>query len=209
MATDRPEFTPDLSKLDNRYQILTELNRSGDSRAYLARHLELNRDVVIQMLRLPADADDASAEHLASDARILSSSRHQHVIPVLDELSIGDGVLAIVRPRVRGTTLDQLISTVGTIPNVRVADTLEQVGSALEWARTQGVVHRYVSPSGVVFQQGSGKVLVSLEPSPALGAKLPNACDDARTLGELAWRMLAGQRAARLADHDHAAGVTG
>jgi len=196
MATDRPEFTPDLSKLDNRYQILTELNRSGDTRAYLARHLELNRDVVIQVLRLPADADDASAEHLASDARILSSSRHQHVIPVLDELSIGDGVLAIVRPRVRGTTLDQLISTVGTIPNVRVADTLEQVGSALEWARTQGVVHRYVSPSGVVFQQGSGKVLVSLEPSPALGAKLPNACDDARTLGELAWRMLAGQRAA-------------
>ncbi|HTI65790.1 MAG TPA: lysozyme inhibitor LprI family protein [Gemmatimonadaceae bacterium] len=196
MANDRPEFTPDLSKLDNRYQILTELNRSGDTRAYLARHLELNRDVVIQVLRLPAGADDASAEHLASDARILSSSRHQHVIPVLDELPIGDGVLAIVRPRVRGTTLDQLISTVGTIPNVRVADTLEQVGSALDWARTQGVVHRYVSPNGVVFQQGSGKVLVSLEPSPALGAKLPNACDDARTLGELAWRMLAGQRAA-------------
>jgi uncharacterized protein YecT (DUF1311 family) len=196
MANDRPEFTPDLSKLDNRYQILTELNRSGDTRAYLARHLELNRDVVIQVLRLPAGADDASAEHLASDARILSSSRHQHVIPVLDELPIGDGVLAIVRPRVRGTTLDQLISTVGTIPNVRVADTLEQVGSALDWARTQGVVHRYVSPNGVVFQQGSGKVLLAFEPAPTVGTTAPNACDDARTLGELAWRMLAGQRAA-------------
>ena len=196
MANDRPEFTPDLSKLDNRYQILTELSRSGDTRAYLARHLELNRDVTIQVLRLPAGADDASAQHLASDARILASSRQQHVVPVLDELPLGGGAFAIVRPRVRGTTLDQLISTVGTIPNVRVADTLEQVSSALDWARTQGIVHRYVSPSGVVFQQGSGKVLVSFEPSPALGATLPNACDDARTLGELAWRMLAGQRAA-------------
>jgi uncharacterized protein YecT (DUF1311 family) len=196
MANDRPEFTPDLSKLDNRYQILTELSRSGDTRAYLARHLELNRDVTIQVLRLPAEADAASAAHLASDARILSSSRHQHVVPVLEELSLGAGEFAVVRPRVRGTTLEQLISTVGTIPNGRVADTLDQVSGALEWARSQGVVHRHVSPAGVVFQQGSGKVLVSFEPNPALGATMPNACDDARTLGELAWRMLAGQRAA-------------
>ena len=196
MSNDRPEFTPDLSKLDNRYQILTELNRSGDTRAYLARHLELNRDVTIQVLRLPAGADDASIEHLAADARILSSARHQHVIPVLEDLPLGDGAFAIVRPRVRGTTLDQLISTVGTIPNVRVADTLEQVSGALDWARSQGVVHRYVSPSGIVFQQGSGKVLVAFEPNPSLGATMPNACDDSRTLGELAWRMLAGQRAA-------------
>lgn len=196
MANDRPEFTPDLSKLDKRYQILTELSRSGDTRAYLARHLELNRDVVIQVLRLPAETDAASAEHLASDARTLASSRHQHVIPVLEEVPLGPGAFAVVRPRVRGTTLEQLISTVGTIPNVRVADTLEQVSSALDWARTQGIVHRFVSPSGVVFQQGSGKVLVAFEPNPALAATAPNACDDARTLGELAWRMLAGQRAA-------------
>ena len=196
MANDRPEFTPDLSKFDNRYQILTELSRSGDTRAYLARHLELNRDVTIQVLRLAPDANQISAQQLASDARILSSTRHQHVVPVLEELPLGGDAFAIVRPRVRGTTLEQLISTVGTIPNVRVADTLEQASSALDWARAHGVVHRQVSPSGVVFQQGSGKVLVWFEPSPTLGATPPNACDDARTLGELAWRMLAGQRAA-------------
>ena len=196
MATDRPEFTPDLSKLDDRYQILTELNRAGDSRAYLARHLELNRDVMIQVVRLPEGADEASAEDLASDARTLASSRHPHIIPVLEELPLGDGTHAIVRPRVRGTTLEQLISTVWTIPIVRVADTLEQVSGALDWARAQGVVHRHVSPNGVVFQQGSGKVLLAFEPAPMLGTTEPSACDDAQTLGELAWRMLAGQRAA-------------
>ncbi len=196
MATDRPDFTPDLSKLDNRYQILTELNRAGDSRAYLARHLELNRDVTIQVVRLPEGADEASAEHLASDAHILASSRHPHIIPVLEELPLGDGTYAVVRPRVRGTTLEQLISTVGTIPNLRVADTLEQVSGALDWARARGVVYRHVAPTGVVFQQGSGKVLLAFEPAPEIGTSLPNACDDARTLGELAWRMLAGPRAA-------------
>lgn len=198
MSTDRPEFTPDLSKLDNRYQVLTELNRAGDTRAYLARHLELNRDVTIQVVRLPEGASDESAEQLASDAHILASSRHPHIVPVIEELPLGDGggTHAVVRPRVRGTTLEQLISTVGTIPNLRVADTLEQVSDALDWARSQGVVHRHVSPSGVVFQQGSGKVLLAFEPAPMLGATPHGACDDARTLGELAWRMLAGQRAA-------------
>ena len=196
MATDRPEFTPDLSKLDDRYQILTELNRAGDSRAYLARHRELNRDVTIQVVRLPEGADEASAEQLASDARTLASSRHPHIIPVLEELPLGDGTYAIVRPRVRGTTLEQLISTVGTIPNVRVADTLEQVSGALDWARAQGIVHRHISLNGVVFQQGSGKVLLAFEPAPMLDGTMPNACDDAKTLGDLAWRMLAGQRAA-------------
>ena len=45
-------MTPDplnesLSKLDDKYQILTELHHCGESRTYLARHLELNRDVTI------------------------------------------------------------------------------------------------------------------------------------------------------------------
>src|SRR5512146_2565896 len=105
--------TPDLSKLDNRYQILTALNRAGDSRAYLARHLALNRDVMIQVVRLPEGADEPSAEHLASDARPRASSRHAHISPGRGEIALGDRTYAVVRPRVRGTTLEQLISTVG------------------------------------------------------------------------------------------------
>ena len=37
----------DLSKLDKNYQILTELHAEAGSRTYLARHLQLNRDVTI------------------------------------------------------------------------------------------------------------------------------------------------------------------
>jgi hypothetical protein len=50
---DESEFAPDLSKLDNRYQILSELRRARNGRIFLARHTELNRDVTIDVVRVP------------------------------------------------------------------------------------------------------------------------------------------------------------
>ena len=52
--SDESEFAPDLSKLDNRYQILSELRRAQNGRTFLARHTELNRDVTIDVVRVPS-----------------------------------------------------------------------------------------------------------------------------------------------------------
>ena len=92
---------------------------------------------------------------------------------------------AIVRARVRGATLDQLVQTTGAMPVARVATTLEQVHSAIEWARNNGIVHRYVEADAIVFQQGSGRVLIELDPAPLGAGALPDACADARSIGRL------------------------
>src|SRR5678815_420399 len=128
---------------------------------------------------------------LASDAELLSSRRHAHVIPVIEGRWLGDDAFAIVRPRTRGSTLTQLISALGTIPTQRMSGILEQVHNALEWARTNDIVNRSVSPDDIVLQQGSGRVLVAFGRDPE-ATELPNACDDVRTVGQLAWAMLAG-----------------
>src|SRR6185437_12464909 len=72
----------------------------------------------------------------------------------------------------------------------------EQVNGALAWARANGISHRYVSASALIFQQGSGRVLLSLDPPPVATNALPNVCDDARTIGRLATEMLGGVGAA-------------
>jgi len=187
---DESEFAPDLSKLDNRYQILSELRRAENGRTFLARHTGLNRDVTIDVVRVPR-GDDEALRFLASDAELLSSRRHAHVIPVIEGRWLGDDAFAIVRPRVRGSTLTQLISALGTIPTQRMSGILEQVHNALEWARTNDIVNRSVSPDDIVLQQGSGRVLVAFGRDPE-ATELPNACDDVRTVGQLSWAMLAG-----------------
>jgi uncharacterized protein YecT (DUF1311 family) len=187
---DESEFAPDLSKLDNRYQILSELRRARNGRIFLARHTELNRDVTIDVVHVPRGDDDA-LRFLASDAELLSNRRNAHVIPAIEGRWLGDDAFAMVRPRVRGSTLTQLISALGTVPTQRMSGILEQVHNALQWARANGIVNRSVAPDDIVLQQGSGRVLVAFGRDPE-ATELPNACDDVRTVGQLAWAMLAG-----------------
>jgi uncharacterized protein YecT (DUF1311 family) len=191
MSTD--EFAPDLSKLDKDYQILTELHCDSDSHTYLARHLRLNRDVVITVVRAP-DGDAGNAlTHFAADARLLTAMRHPNVVPVIEGVWLDEKTFAIVRARVRGSTLDQLITAVGPVPIARVATTIQQVQAALAWARNGGVVHRRVAPEFLVFQQGNGRVLLSLGVASLPTGAMPDECDDAQTIGQLASDMLSGQ----------------
>jgi serine/threonine protein kinase len=186
------DVSPDLSRLEKDYKILTELHREDGSRTFLARHLGLDRDVTITVSRAPGD-DDKALVHFAADARLLASIRHPNLIPVIEGVWLDEHTLAVVRERTDGSTLDQLISSVGPVPVARVAATIEQVQMALDRVRSDGVVHRNVSPRSVVFEQGNGRVLVSLEPRPLSGDAKPDESDDARTLGRLASDMLSGK----------------
>jgi serine/threonine-protein kinase len=192
---DTDAFTPDLSKLEQDYQILTELHRSPDSRTYLARHLELNRDVTITVVRSDSraavDGGVPSLSRFAGDVERLKTARHPNVIPVIEGRWLGDGTYAVVRARARGATLDQLVSATGAMQTARVASTLEQVQSALDWARSNAIANRSVDPASMIFQQGSGRVLLSFEPSTS--AAMADGCEDARLIGRLGWEMLAGQ----------------
>ena len=181
---------PDLSKLDKNYQILTELHAEGDSRTYLARHLQLNRDVTITVTWL-LDDDHNGLTHFAADAHLLTAMRHPNVTPVIEGIWLDERTFAIVRARVRGSTLEQEIAA-GPAPIARVSTTIQQVESAIGWARRSGVVHRNVTARSIVFQQGNNRVLLSLEPRPLAADAMPGECDDARTLGRVASEMLSG-----------------
>lgn len=178
-----PPEPPDFSKLGSEYQILTELHRDGDTPTYLARHNGLNRDVTITVVR--AAGDRSYLEAFEDDAKLLAEKRNSTMVPVIEGRWLDDHTFAIVRARVRGSTLDQLLSAIGTMPEPRVGSTLRQVAAALGWARANGIKHRRLSPQDIVFQQGSGKVLLAFEP-------WPNPSDDVATIRNLASKMTGG-----------------
>lgn len=190
MPTD--EFAPNLTKLDRNYQILTELHRDGVSRTYLARHLGLNRDVTITIVGA-GDNNDAALPHLASDARLLTAMRHPNIVPVIEGIWLDARTYAVVRARVRGSRVDQLIGKNGPIPIGRVATTIQTVHDAISWARSNGVVHRRVALSSVMFQQGNQRVVLTLELAPFIRGAIPDECDDVRTIGVLASDMMLGR----------------
>jgi uncharacterized protein YecT (DUF1311 family) len=186
------EFSPDLTKLDGDYQVLTELHGEGDSRVFLARHLRLNRDVTISVFRVTSVVSAETLAQFASDAQQLTEARHPHIVPVIDGIWLDDRTFAAVRARVRGATLDQSLGATGPMSIGRVAAAVADIVEALSWARTTGIAQREIAPWDVVFQQGSGRLLIAFEP--AKNAALTRSeCDDARTVRRLAVEMLAGE----------------
>jgi len=186
------EFAPNLNKLDRNYQILTELHRDGVSRTYLARHLGYNRDVTITVVGA-GDTNDVALPHLASDARLLTAMRHPNIIPVIEGIWLDVRTFAVVRARIRGSRVDQLISKNGPLPIGQVATTIQTVHDAISWARNNGVVHRRVTPSSVMFQQGNQRVVLTLELAPFIRGAIPDECDDVRTIGILSSDMMLGR----------------
>jgi uncharacterized protein YecT (DUF1311 family) len=186
------DFTPNLSSLEQDYQILTELHGTGDSKTYLARHLGMNRDVTITVVHAGDAAGVQMLTQFAADTRILAKARHPNIIPIIEGRMLANDTFAVIRARVRGSTLDQLVSELGPLPLPRAA--LQDIYAALEWARKGGIFHRQLSPDDVVLQQGSGRVLLAFNPAnPTVDASW-DRCADARTIGRLAWEMLAGCR---------------
>ena len=185
-----PDPSLDLSRLEKDYEILTELHREDGSRIFLARHLGLDRDVTITISQAPGD-DDKALVHFAADARLLANIQHPNLTQVIEGVWLDEHTLAVIRERANGSTLDQLISA-APVPADRVSTIVEQIYAALDRARSDGVVHRNVTPRSVVLEQGNGRVLVSLEPGPLSGDVKPDEGDDARTIGRLASEMLSG-----------------
>jgi uncharacterized protein YecT (DUF1311 family) len=184
-----------LAGLESEYQILTELCRVGGSVTYLARHLQLARDVTITVIPDTTEAGRTDLKQVDADVKTLIALRHPNIVPVLEGRWLNEQSFLVVRARVRGSTLDQLLSAIGPVPLPRVKSTLEQVYAALTFARTNGVVARQIAPESLVYQQGSGRVLVAFDAAPPLDGRRRGTgeSDDVRTVGRLARIMLSGR----------------
>ncbi|HEY0997774.1 MAG TPA: hypothetical protein VGD77_17425, partial [Gemmatimonadaceae bacterium] len=194
------------AKFGDRYDILTELSHGEHHTSYAARHRTLDRDVSITVLRAATPAERNLLGVIAADARILGAIRNDHILPVLDSQWLSDTELALVRPRVKGTTLRSLIQGAGTLSPKRTEELLREIGGVLEWSSRNGIVHRYVSPDSICILQGSKKVMVSFGPpveleegqgdgaavAPAASPRMLRHCTDSNSLATLGFAMLTG-----------------
>lgn len=146
-------------------------------------------------------AERNALTHLAADARMLSHHKHPNFVPIVEARWMAANRLAIIRARVRGSTLRQALDAVGPMPEARTIEVLTDVGGVLDWAARGNVVHRTVTSDCVCFQKGSGRVMVSfglpasLDATPGRSAEdgsgfLFERCADGATLARLAYEML-------------------
>ena len=198
------------------YEILTELGRGGMAVVYLAHDLALDRKVAIKVmspeLRLMGEQ---VVERFNREARTAAKLSHPSIIPIYAVRQTQD-LTYFVMKFIQGRSLESVMREEERLPTDVVQTILSQVGSALDYADRNGVIHRDVKPGNVMLDEEGWAVVtdfgiakaVEAEGLTMTGAAIgtpsymsPEQCSglditgaaDQYSLGVVAYEMLSGK----------------
>jgi serine/threonine protein kinase len=142
-----------------RYKIIEEIGRGAMGVVYKATDPAIGRTVAVKAINTSylenvGVAPDEYYRRFQREAEVAGRLNHPNVVKIYDlgpdylvmEYVEGDSLAALIRRR-KGMPLSRLLEIVG------------QVGEALDYAHSQGVVHRDVKPANIMLQP-DGRVKV-------------------------------------------------
>jgi serine/threonine-protein kinase PpkA len=142
------------------YEVLRPLGSGGMSTVYLALQRSLDRKVAIKVMRRMGDAaspDAAQAEkRFLLEGRMMAKLPHRNIVAVYDIVSNED-MSYISMEYLDGGTLAERMKT--GLSLAEAVSVVVQIGSALDFAHTHGVVHRDLKPANIMFRDGATPVL--------------------------------------------------
>ncbi len=160
---------PNLEEVfQNRYRIVSVINRGGFGRVYRAQQLELNRDVAIKVLQ-PITRDGMDAEVEASrlaivkkrferEAQLVSQLRDSHTVVMHDYGTTDEGLLYMVLEYIDGRPLDKVIEEEGALEPERVVRIARQILWSLQEAHALTMLHRDVKPQNIMLFDHAGRI---------------------------------------------------
>ncbi len=219
MARGARGGVPEIPELQPEYRLVRELGRGGTAVVYLARDVELGRDVAIKLIRPTYVEDEDAVARLVREAQTVGKLQHPNIVMLLGTRRIANGGLALILQYVPGQNLKDRIRDAGPLAFDEVRHVLRNLGSALAYAHRARIVHRDIKPENVYLDESVGLARLAdfgiarawdsdsglTLPGTALGTPSymsPEQVDgreldgrsDLYSLGVLGWEMLTGRQ---------------
>jgi serine/threonine-protein kinase len=198
------------------YVIGEEVGRGAWGVVIKGEHRRLGRQVAIKQLPTAFAADPGVQRRFASEARLLASLDHPHIVPIFDYVE-EDQLCLLVMELLPGGTVWDRVTTEGVTAEKACSIVLATC-SALHYAHGKGILHRDIKPENLLFGAagalkvtdfGIAKVLGGVEtyatrtgevlgtpayiaPEQALARELTPATD-VYAVGTLLYELLSGQ----------------
>jgi hypothetical protein len=137
------------------YELVRVIGRGGMATVYLARQVDLDRDVALKELAVFDAPDPQLARRFLGEARLAGSLSHPNIVTVHDYFEQDGTPYIAMEYLARGS----LRPYVGRVSLSQIGGVLHGVLGGLAHAEEHGVVHRDIKPENImVTSQGSVKI---------------------------------------------------
>jgi serine/threonine-protein kinase len=133
-----------------RYEAIRLLGEGGMGRVYLARQLDLHRQVVVKVMHDHIAADPKFQERFQRETLLMARFQHPYAVTLYDASLNDPQGPCIVMEYIRGVTLDQMLMKNTRFSPPRIARLLDQLCEVLQAAHTEGIVHRDLKPANLM-----------------------------------------------------------
>ena len=196
------------------YEIIKQLGRGGMAVVFLAKEIELHRQVAIKALP-PELTFGHGVERFKREARTAAGLDHANIIPIY-RIAGGGRIFWYAMKYLEGRSLDHVVKDMNNMSLKEVIELLQPVADALDYAHEQQVIHRDIKPANIMVDPrnrvvvtdfgiakaltestltASGSVIGTpyyMSPEQGMGHAVSGASDQ-YSVAVMAYRMLSGQ----------------
>ncbi len=162
-----------------RYRILTPIGKGGMGMVYLGLDTRSQQHVAVKVLS--PNKKREGDRHLVRFVREMEISKnllHPHLV-IAQDIGCERGVDYLVMEYIPGQTLYRLVTTEGVLSAPRAAHLFSEVAAALEYAHSQGLIHRDMKPANIMVTPNDHAKVLDL----GLAIIEGEVVDDAQVLG--------------------------
>lgn len=204
------------TQLDD-YRLEGLLGQGGMARVYRGLDIGLQRYTAIKVIDTPYQQDESYIARFQREARAIAQLDHPHIVTVYRYGRV-ENMLYLAMQYVEGADLHAVLSGYEQdgqlMPAAETTRLIRELGSALDYAHSQGVVHRDIKPSNVMLDADGrayltdfglalladvgtrGEILGSphyIAPEQAVSSAGAVPQSDLYALGVILYRMVTGQ----------------
>jgi serine/threonine protein kinase len=162
-ATPSPDELSDKSPQSfGAYDLGDKIGEGGMASVYSARHRKTSQQVAIKLIRSAGPPSDKMLQLFAREASVLLRLTHPRIVRSI-EFGVQDQQPFLVMEWIPAIDLVKLIDAMPLAQKIRMACwVMSRVLQALDYAHSQGIVHRDVKPGNILAYREAHRLQVKL-----------------------------------------------
>jgi serine/threonine-protein kinase len=140
----------------SRYQVINLLGEGGMGKVFLARQMDLDRQVVVKVMHDHIAADPKFRDRFKRETLLMAKFHHPYAVTLFDASLDDPQGPCIVMEYIKGIPLEELLqNNKGRMNPARIGRMLGQICEVLQAAHKEGIIHRDLKPANLMVVDAS------------------------------------------------------